>query len=98
MPAVAAKAPGDVAAYNEALRYHLTTLGHESRMAVQASMAASSYAAAQAPRRGVSVPLIIFLVLSALGALAGWKALRTSEGQINDAAKAASSAQERLAP
>ncbi len=96
--AVAAKAPSDVAAYNEAMRYHLTTLGHESRMAVQASMAASTYATTQAPRRGMSVPLIIFLVLTALGALAGLKAMRSSQAQIEDATKAASSVQRDLAP
>jgi Zn-finger nucleic acid-binding protein len=96
--AVAAKAPSDVAAYNEAMRYHLTTLGHETRMAVQASMAASGHAVAQSPGRGMSLPLIIFLVVSVLGALAGFKALRSSREQINDATKAATSAQERLEP
>ena len=94
--AVAAKAPSDVAAYNEAMRYHLTTLGHESRMAVQASMAAATSAAAGAPRRGLSLPLIVFLLVTVLGVLAGLRALRSSREQINDATKAASSAQERL--
>ena len=96
--AVAAKAPADIAAYNEAMRYHLTTLGHETRMTVQASMAASSSAAANAPRPGMSVAVIIFVVLSALSVLGAIRALRSSREQINDATKAASSAQERLEP
>jgi Zn-finger nucleic acid-binding protein len=95
--AEASKAPSDVAAYNEAIRYHLTTLGHESRMAIQASMSAST-AAAQAPKRGVSLPLIVFLLLAAFGAFAGLRAVRSSRGQIEEAGKAASSAQQNLQP
>jgi Zn-finger nucleic acid-binding protein len=82
--AASATAPTDVAAYNEALRYHL-------------SAAMRPVVVAQPPaKRNVPLAIILFLLFALLSALGGAKAMSSSKEKLDDAAKAAGSAGQEL--